>query len=846
MIPVRKILQQAKEINYIQIVKELLFLGKFFLLVITYIVYVFFKMCWHLLAKIPGLRGIFQPIKKLFLSGYTKVSGIFDSADEGEITSHDLIDLAVKHLNAKKNRTIITIGGMSIGFGSVIFLLSLGYGAQNLVVSRVARLNEMKQIDVSVGQASSLQLNEKAMEDFRAIEGVEAVLPFVSVVSKVEYNNSVSDAVAYGVTERYLEESAIQPSRGVIFKDGEVSVSMVKDEEPGMVAGAEDVKIANAKMQKELAQVTYSLYPLTWKPVYAQPSQKSEIIGYTQRVAGEQDAVEVWGERYTTKLDLPEGIDYYGNEYSPWIKDEYPIWSKEECQESEFDCIDGMYTLVRSSGLQQQSAGYITEDDTSLSRYHILNDDGPLLEEDGVVDTIQFSLKKGIYVPVFAGPYTASKELTLFTSQENDGLFSGELIFGDAYVDSNGWGTAATNRQGKQMGYWIRAKLPLWRQLDCADCDELFLKELDSFEKQVLAYTYIRADAAAIESLADPIHFGQVLGEATESAQVASTETIESENDEIETIDEFADIVLDDGTVISSTAGEDGALGWVTMASESGTVASAEKNIISFPEGSQKKVMINRALLNVLGLLEADALGKTFKTSMVLDSEFFEDDYRAETEFTEVEIIGVIPEEKTPAFYLPFSDVKNLGVQNYSQLKVVVNDQNDVKDARKAIEALGFKTASVVDTVSRINSLFGTVRLLLSTLGLVALSIAALGMFNTLTVSLLEKTREVGLMKTIGMKSNEVKRLFLAESIIMGLSGGFFGLFLGAGAGYGLSAMLSTFSVARGLGVINLVYIPIYLVIGILALAFIVGVCTGLYPSYRATKISALNALRYE
>jgi len=256
--------------------------------------------------------------------------------------------------------------------------------------------------------------------------------------------------------------------------------------------------------------------------------------------------------------------------------------------------------------------------------------------------------------------------------------------------------------------------------------------------------------------------------------------------------------------------------------------------------------MINRALLNVLGLLEADALGKTFKTSMVLDSEFFEDDYRAETEFTEVEIIGVIPEEKTPAFYLPFSDVKNLGVQNYSQLKVVVNDQNDVKDARKAIEALGFKTASVVDTVSRINSLFGTVRLLLSTLGLVALSIAALGMFNTLTVSLLEKTREVGLMKTIGMKSNEVKRLFLAESIIMGLSGGFFGLFLGAGAGYGLSAMLSTFSVARGLGVINLVYIPIYLVIGILALAFIVGVCTGLYPSYRATKISALNALRYE
>ena len=67
----------------------------------------------------------------------------------------------------------------------------------------------------------------------------------------------------------------------------------------------------------------------------------------------------------------------------------------------------------------------------------------------------------------------------------------------------------------------------------------------------------------------------------------------------------------------------------------------------------------------------------------------------------------------------------------------------------------------------------------LALLGLMALSVAALGMFNTLTVSLMERTHEVGLMKTMGMKSNEVRDLFMAESLIMGISGGVFGLIVG-------------------------------------------------------------------
>src|SRR3990167_2725018 len=102
--------------------------------------------------------------------------------------------------------------------------------------------------------------------------------------------------------------------------------------------------------------------------------------------------------------------------------------------------------------------------------------------------------------------------------------------------------------------------------------------------------------------------------------------------------------------------------------------------------------------------------------------------------------------------------------------------QASVDHARKQVEALGMKTSSVTDTVDQINRLFSTLRLILGLLGIVALSVASLGMFNTLTVSLLERTREVGMMKAIGMRSSEVRDLFLTESMTMGFFGGIGGL----------------------------------------------------------------------
>mgnify|MGYP005839642495 FL=1 len=124
--------------------------------------------------------------------------------------------------------------------------------------------------------------------------------------------------------------------------------------------------------------------------------------------------------------------------------------------------------------------------------------------------------------------------------------------------------------------------------------------------------------------------------------------------------------------------------------------------------------------------------------------------------------------------------------------------------------------------------------------------VGSLGMFNTLTVSLLERTREVGLLKTMGMKSKEIREVFLSEAIIMGVYGGIVGIIIGVIGGYVISFIISIISVLRGYDGLTITYLPLTTAMGIILVSAFTGIATGFYPARRATKISALDALRYE
>lgn len=252
-------------------------------------------------------------------------------------------------------------------------------------------------------------------------------------------------------------------------------------------------------------------------------------------------------------------------------------------------------------------------------------------------------------------------------------------------------------------------------------------------------------------------------------------------------------------------------------------------------------------MLNLLGITSSEATGKKFESKIIFDNQLFEkNNYTVESENSEFKIIGVIDDNHAPAFYVPLSDILVDGLKNASSVKVIAQNPEVVEGVRNNLESQGFQTSSVVDTVDSVSGIFKILRIALLVLGLIALSVASLGMFNTLTVSLLEKTREVGLLKTMGLKSDQVRTLFISESLIMSVLGGASGLFLGFVVGKILSLVVSALSVAQGGAPLDVTYIPLLLSLILVIVSAIVGIVTGWYPAKRATKISALNALRYE
>lgn len=271
-----------------------------------------------------------------------------------------------------------------------------------------------------------------------------------------------------------------------------------------------------------------------------------------------------------------------------------------------------------------------------------------------------------------------------------------------------------------------------------------------------------------------------------------------------------------------------------------------QTRIVDLGFESRSQAVINTPILELIGLSAQEAVGKAIDIEFIVTSNLIDNSTQIKSTGKKYEIIGVINEGENPAMYIPINDLEPLGINKYSQFKVLLNDEDSSVRVRMNIEALGFKTTSILDTVVQIESFFTSLRIVFAFLGAIALFVGSLGMFNTLTVSLLERTREVGLMKAIGMKSGEVRELFLAESILMGIGGGVVGVLGGIIIGIIISSIISIISITRGGSYLSVTYVPVGTVISIILLSCLIGIITGIYPARRATRISALNALRYE
>ncbi len=131
-------------------------------------------------------------------------------------------------------------------------------------------------------------------------------------------------------------------------------------------------------------------------------------------------------------------------------------------------------------------------------------------------------------------------------------------------------------------------------------------------------------------------------------------------------------------------------------------------------------------------------------------------------------------------------------------------------------------------------------------LGSIAVIIASLGVFNTMTIALLEKTKEVGFMKALGTTKKTIYSLFIAESTIIGLLGSITGVILGSSIGKIINFYIYNLAKTTNNSAQDLFCLPFHIPMLVLAIAIAISVLTGFYPASRAAKIRPLDALRYE
>jgi putative ABC transport system permease protein len=193
----------------------------------------------------------------------------------------------------------------------------------------------------------------------------------------------------------------------------------------------------------------------------------------------------------------------------------------------------------------------------------------------------------------------------------------------------------------------------------------------------------------------------------------------------------------------------------------------------------------------------------------------------------------------------------NFNKEGYNQLLVRAEDPGKVVEIADQINALGYQASTPQSYVEGINSFFVILQLVFGGIGAISLLVAAIGIANTMTMAILERTREIGLMKAIGATNRDVLSIFLGESAGIGLIGGIGGVLLGWGGSLAISFLATTYLAGQsgqfgGPPSGMTTYTPAWLPVFALVFSTLVGLLSGLYPSLRAATLVPVNALKYE
>jgi putative ABC transport system permease protein len=192
-------------------------------------------------------------------------------------------------------------------------------------------------------------------------------------------------------------------------------------------------------------------------------------------------------------------------------------------------------------------------------------------------------------------------------------------------------------------------------------------------------------------------------------------------------------------------------------------------------------------------------------------------------------------------FFRPASETGN-----YSMITIKVRSPSDILPVKKELESRGFRTFAWIDQLQEMRIGFLIMDVFLIAVGMIGVTVASLGIVNTMVMSILERYREIGIMKAVGATDGDVQRVFLFEAGMIGLLGGLFGLVLGWVVSMVINEVVNAVMASHAAPRMEYFCFPWWLCLGAIAFSILVSLIAGVYPTLRAARVDPVIALRHD